>query len=191
VSAENKAPLRKAIFLDRDGVLNEETGFIRRPEDLHLYEFTGRAICKINASDFLAVVITNQSVVARGLITEENLKAIHHYLETELAKEDARLDAIYYCPHHPEAEDIAYRKDCECRKPKAGMLLQAAADLNIDLAQSYFIGDNERDIVAGKTAGCITVGVATGYGLKGATISPDLFFDNLEEAVDAVIGRTT
>lgn len=182
---------QKAIFLDRDGVLNDDTEFIHTPEDFHLYDFTARAVKKINASDYLALVATNQSVVARNLCTEDELRIIHNKLETDLGRERAWLDAIYYCPHHPNKgypdENPAYKIDCGCRKPKPGMLLQGARDFHVDLGQSYMVGDNERDIQAGKSAGCITVGVATGKGLTGTTLLPDYFFTDLEEAVDFIV----
>jgi len=182
---------QKAIFLDRDGVLNEDTDLIHRAEDLKLFDFTARAIQKINKSDYLALIATNQSVVARNLCTEEGLREIHNRMETELGKERAWLDAIYYCPHHPdggyEGENPAYKIDCECRKPKAGMLLQGAEEFHADLRASYMIGDNERDIVAGRTAGCTTVGVATGKGLTGTRVMPDYFFADLEEAVNFIV----
>lgn len=182
---------QKAIFLDRDGVINDDTEFIHRPEDFKLYNHTAKAIRKINQSDFLAVVATNQSVVARNLCTEEELKLIHNKMEQDLGHEHAWIDRIYYCPHHPDKgfpeENEVYKIDCECRKPKPGMLIQGAKEYHIDLSSSYMIGDNERDIAAGKAAGCITVGVATGKGLDSASLLPDYFFSDLAEAVDFII----
>ncbi|MBN2349962.1 MAG: HAD-IIIA family hydrolase [Bacteroidales bacterium] len=182
---------QKAIFLDRDGVLNIEQSFIHKPEDLKLYDFTARSVKKINASDFLSIVITNQSVIARNLCTIEELETIHNKLETELGQSRAKLDAIYYCPHHPDSgfpeENPEFKTDCECRKPKPGLFLKAAGDYNIDLSQSFMIGDSERDILAGKNAGCTTIGVMSGYGIKKTSILPDYFFKNLEEAVDFII----
>lgn len=182
---------QKAIFLDRDGVINDDTELIHRPEDFKLYNHTARAIRKINQSDFLAIVATNQSVVARNLCTEEELKIIHNKMEQDLGHEHAWLDRIYYCPHHPDKgfpeENEVYKIDCECRKPKPGMLIQGAKEYHIDLSSSYMIGDNERDIAAGKAAGCITVGVATGKGLDTTKLLPDYFFNDLKEAVDFII----
>ncbi len=178
---------QKAIFLDRDGVINKETSFIHRPEDLHLYDFTAEAIRKINRSDYLSVVVTNQSVIARNLCTIDELENIHNKLETTLGDQRAKLDAIYYCPHHPDKgfpeENPEYKIDCNCRKPKTGMFLDAAGDYNIDLNRSFMIGDTERDILAGRNAGCKTVGVMTGYGLKKTGVLPDFFFKDLNEAV--------
>jgi D,D-heptose 1,7-bisphosphate phosphatase len=182
---------QKAIFLDRDGVINEEISFISKPEELILYDFTAAALRKINGSDYKAIVVTNQSVIARNLCTLEELKNIHNKMETDLGKEKARLDAIYYCPHHPDkgyaGERSEYKVDCSCRKPKPGMLLDAAADFNLDLSTSFIIGDNDRDVLAGRSAHCTTVGVMTGFGLKRSAVRPDFFFENLAEAVDYII----
>jgi histidinol-phosphate phosphatase family protein len=182
---------QKAIFLDRDGVINEERSFINKPEDLIIFDFTASALCKINQSDYKAIIVSNQSVIARNLCTLEELQVIHNKLETELGKNRAKLDAIYYCPHHPDKgypeERSEYKIDCECRKPKPGMLLEAAADFNLDLSNSFIIGDNDRDIQAGINAGCTTVGVMTGYGLRKSKSLPDFFFENLAEATDFLI----
>lgn len=190
VSYEHK---QKAIFLDRDGVLNEEISFISKPEDLKLYDFTPDAIRRINESDYKAIVVTNQSVIARNLCTWEELKVIHNKLDTELAQHSARLDALYLCPHHPDRgfpeERTEYKIDCLCRKPKPGMLLDAAHAFNLDLSGSYIIGDNDRDIQAGVNAGCSTVGVRTGYGLRKSTVNPDLFFEDLAEAVNYILNE--
>ncbi|MCX7744392.1 MAG: HAD-IIIA family hydrolase [Flavobacteriales bacterium] len=182
---------QKAIFLDRDGVLNDDTEFIHRAEDLVLYADVPEAIRKINQSDYASIVVTNQSVVARNLCSEEYLRVIHNKMETDLGKFGAWLDDIYYCPHHPDKgypdENPNYKIDCNCRKPKPGMLFQAAADYHIDLQKSWMIGDNERDIEAGHAANCKIIGLATGKGLKATTLVPDYFFFTLKEAVDFII----
>lgn len=182
---------QKAIYLDRDGVINKDNHLIHQPEQLELYAFAAEAIKKINRSDYLSVVATNQSVVARNLTTIEGLGEIHKKMETELGNERAKLDAIYYCPHHPDKgypeENPDYKIDCECRKPKPGMLLQAAEKFNIDTSLSYMIGDNGTDIEAGKAAGCTTVGVKTGSGLKKTSTLPDYLFNDLLQAVDFII----
>lgn len=179
---------QNAIFLDRDGVINEEISFISKLKDMKLYPYTAEAIKKINQSEYKAIVITNQSVIARNLCTLEELNSIHNKMDTELGNKKAKIDALYYCPHHPDRgypeERKEYKIECLCRKPQPGMLLDAAFDFNIDLESSFMIGDNERDIQAGKNAGCTTVGVATGYGIKNATLLPDFFFADLNEAVD-------
>jgi histidinol-phosphate phosphatase family protein len=182
---------QKAMFLDRDGVINEEISFIHKPEDLILYNFTSSAIRKINQSGYKAIVITNQSVIARNMCTLEELKVIHNKMETELGKNKAKLDAIYFCPHHPDKgfpeERSEYKIDCLCRKPKPGMLIEAAVDFNLDLSASFMIGDNGRDVEAGRNAGCATVGVRTGYAMKKIKCQPDFLFENLEEAVDYIL----
>lgn len=182
---------QKAVFLDRDGVLNVERSFISRPEDLDIYPYTASALSKINKSGRLAVVVTNQSAVARNLCTEEDVRLIHRKLESEIGKNGAWLDAIYYCPHHPDKgypeENTEYKIDCDCRKPKTGMFVKAAEKYHIALEGSYMIGDSERDVQAGKNAGCITIGVRTGHGIRTTRILPDYFFKNLAEAVDFVL----
>lgn len=158
VSAKNLKNKQKAIFLDRDGTINKYVGFLRNIDDFELIDGVADAIRKINASGYLAVVVTNQPVIARGEVTVPQLQEIHNRMETLLGLEGAYLDAVYYCPHHPhkgyEGEIPELKIDCDCRKPKPGMLLKAAEDFNIDLSQSYMIGDGENDINAGLAAGC-------------------------------------
>ena len=158
VSQRNLSHKQKAIFLDRDGTINRFVGFLTKLDGLELLEGAAEAIKKINDAGYLAIVVTNQPAIARGELDFPELHEIHNKLETLLGKEGAYLDAIYYCPHHTDkgfaGERIAYKCDCACRKPKAGMLLQAAHDFNIDLAQSYMIGDSARDVDAGKNARC-------------------------------------
>lgn len=161
VQAKNLANKQKAIFLDRDGTINKYVGFLRKEEEFELLPGVAEAVKEINKFGYLAVVVTNQPVIARGEITFEGLQTIHNKMETLLGKEGAYLDGIYFCPHHPhsgyEGEVKELKIDCDCRKPKPGMLLKAAEDLNIDLSQSYMVGDGENDIKAGKAAGCKTV----------------------------------
>lgn len=149
---------QKAIFLDRDGTINKYIGFLRNIDDFTLLPGVAQAVKKINESDYLCIVITNQPVIARGEVSIHELNEIHNKMETLLGMEGAYLDAIYYCPHHPhkgyEGERIEYKIECECRKPKPGMLLQAAKDFNIDLGRSWMIGDDDKDIDAGEAAGC-------------------------------------
>ena len=158
IKAKNLKNKQKAIFLDRDGTINKYVGFLRKPEELELAENSAEAIKKINSSGYLAVVITNQPVIARGETTYEELEEIHNKMETLLGQEGAYLDAIYFCPHHPhkgfEGEISELKIDCDCRKPKPGMLLRAAEDLNIELRSSYMIGDSDIDVEAGVNAGC-------------------------------------
>ena len=161
VQAKNLKNKQKAIFLDRDGTLNKYVGFLRKEEEFELIDGVAEAVKKINHSGYLAIVITNQPVIARGEVTFEGLQTIHNKMETLLGKEGAYLDGIYFCPHHPhkgyEGEVPELKIDCDCRKPKPGMLLKAADDFNIDLSQSYMVGDGENDIKAGMAAGCKTV----------------------------------
>ena len=160
VGAKNLTNKQKAVFLDRDGTLNKYVGFLRDIDEFELLSGVCDAIKKINQSGYLAIVVTNQPVIARGEITYEELNEIHNKMETLLGNEGAYIDAIYYCPHHPhkgyEGEIPELKFDCNCRKPKPGMLIQAANDFNIDLSQSWMVGDSDNDIQAGISAGCKT-----------------------------------
>lgn len=157
VHARNLKNKQKAIFLDRDGTINKMVGFVTKPEQFELIEGVAEAIKAINKSGYLAIVVTNQPVIARGDCTFEELQTIHNKMETELGKAGAFVDAIYVCPHHTdkgfEGERPEYKCNCDCRKPKPGLLLQAAKDFNIDLSESYMIGDSHRDVEAGENAG--------------------------------------
>lgn len=156
VARLNRQYPRKAIFLDRDGVINREVNLLNKPEEMELLPGAADAIRYINSKGYLAVVVTNQPVIARNLCSLEELDYIHATLETLLGKEQAYLNGIYYCPHHPDKgypeERPEYKIVCDCRKPKPGMLLKAASDWNIDLSESYMIGDSDRDIQAGLAA---------------------------------------
>ena len=158
VAARNLSKKQKAIFLDRDGTINVYKGFLTKADDLELLSGAAETIKLINSSGYLAIVVSNQPVIARGDCTFEELQTIHNRMETLLGKEGAFLDGIYYCPHHRdkgfEGERSEYKYDCNCRKPNPGLLLQAAKDWNIDLPQSYMIGDRESDVEAGNAAGC-------------------------------------
>ncbi|MGI5100371.1 HAD-IIIA family hydrolase [Treponema vincentii] len=149
---------QKAVFLDRDGTINEENGFISHPDDFILLSDAAEAIKMINQSGYLAIVITNQPVIARGECSFDSLQLIHNKMETELGKSGAFIDGLYFCPHHTdkgfEGERLDYKCICDCRKPKPGLLLQAAEDFNIDMSSSYMVGDSASDLVAGKNAGC-------------------------------------
>lgn len=157
VQAKNLTNKQKAIFLDRDGTINKYVGFLRNIDDFELIEGVAEAIKLINQSGYLAIVVTNQPVIARGEVSWEELNEMHKKMATLLGKEGAYVDGIYICPHHPdkgfEGERPEYKIDCNCRKPKPGLLLQAAKDFNIDLAKSYMIGDSHRDVEAGENAG--------------------------------------
>lgn len=158
VQLKNLANKQKAIFLDRDGTINKYKGFLTKIEDFELIPGVADAIKKINNLGYLVIVITNQPVIARGEVTWCELEKIHNKMETELGNEGAYLDGIYFCPHHPhkgyKGELAELKIDCDCRKPKPGMFFKAANDFNIDLSQSYMIGDSENDIKTGIAAGC-------------------------------------
>ena len=179
---------QKAVFLDRDGTINEYVGFLRSIDQFRLLPGVSEAIAKINASPYLTIVATNQPVIARGEVTFSELEEIHKKMETELGKGGAYLDDIFFCPHHPhkgyegEVEELKF--DCECRKPKIGMLLQAAEKYNIDLASSWYIGDTTMDIQTGKNAGMKTILVQTGEAGKDGKYNaePDFIAGNLMEA---------
>jgi D-glycero-D-manno-heptose 1,7-bisphosphate phosphatase len=153
------------LFIDRDGTINTEVDFLTRPEDLHLIPNAAQAIREANSLGIKVFVITNQSGVARGLMSEDDVRNVHKQLEKLLAQHGARVDAIYYCPHHPEYGSAEYRKECTCRKPKTGMLEQAARDYGVNLRRSFVVGDRCIDMEAGENAGCGTILVLTGYGM--------------------------
>lgn len=166
VAGKNLKRKQKAIFLDRDGTINKYVGFLRDIDEFELLPGVAEAIGKINRSGYLAIVVTNQPVIARGEVGWEELQEIHNKMETLLGLEGVYLDGIYFCPHHPhkgyEGEIPELKFDCDCRKPKPGMLLKAAEDFNIDLSQSWMIGDGENDIKAGEVAGCKTALIGEG-----------------------------
>ena len=161
VEAKNLNKKQKAIFLDRDGTINKYVGFLRSLDEFELIPGVCDAIRRINESGYLAIVVTNQPVIARGEVTEEELKEIHNKMETLLGEQGAYLDAIFYCPHHPhsgfDGEIPSLKINCECRKPKPGLLLKASKRFNIDLSRSWMIGDGENDVMAGKNANCRTI----------------------------------
>ena len=160
VQSKNLKNKQKAVFLDRDGTINKYVGFLRDIDQFELIEGVAEAIKRINASGYLCIVVTNQPVIARGEVTVPQLEEIHNKMETLLGLEGAYIDGLYYCPHHPhkgfEGDIPELKFDCECRKPKPGMLLKAAEDFNIDLSESWMVGDGENDVKAGENAGCKT-----------------------------------
>ena len=157
---------KSAVFLDRDGTLIEGIGYLRRPEEIKIVPSALEAVAKINQNNFLAVVITNQSAIARGWLTEPDLQGLHRLIDEIFQGRGSRLDAFYYCPHHPEIGSRPYRKVCRCRKPKPGLLLRAAEEFNINLQSSYMIGDQLLDAEAGCRAGCQTILVKSGWGSR-------------------------
>ena len=185
VQAKNLINKQKAIFLDRDGTVNKYVGFLRNTEEFELLDGVSEAIKKINSSGYLAIVVTNQPVIARGEVTFAGLEEIHNKMETLLGQDGAYLDGIYFCPHHPhkgyEGEVPELKFDCECRKPKAGMLLKASKDFNIDLSQSWMIGDGENDVLCGKNAGCKTASI-------GQNPSADICGKSLFDCINEIFG---
>ena len=165
VQNRNLKNKQRAIFLDRDGTINKYAGFISDINKFELIDGVADAIKMINHSEFLCIVVTNQPVIARGELTFDELDQIHNKMETLLGNEGAYIDGLYFCPHHPhkgfDGEIPEFKIDCDCRKPKPGMLLKAAEDFNIDLSQSYMIGDSESDMLAGNRAGCKTFLIKT------------------------------
>ena len=187
VSGKNLKNKQKAVFLDRDGTINKYVGFLRNIDDFELIDGVAAAIRKINESGYLAIVVTNQPVIARGEISFDELEEIHNKMETLLGQEGAYLDAIYYCPHHPhkgyEGERPELKIECDCRKPKPGMLFKAAEDFNIDLSQSWMIGDGENDVKAGINAGCRTVLLSDGDECYGQNITMQSLSKLMKESI--------
>jgi len=188
----------RAVFLDRDGTLVEEIEYLTRTQDMRILPGAFQAVTRINESGRLAVVVTNQSAVARGLLSEEAVRELHEVLSAAFAREGARIDAFYYCPHHPEAGGEPYRRACRCRKPSPGLLLQAARELDLDLAASHMIGDKLLDVEAGHRAGCTSLLVRTGYGRQtwdrlrqngsvDPLCRPDFVADGVLQAVEWIL----
>jgi len=156
--------MNKAVFLDRDGTINEEMGYINHLSRFKMFDFAPEAIRLLNESGFKVFVVTNQSGVARGYFDEKLVKKIHQNLIEKIKKAGAHIDEIYYCPHHPQEGQGPYRIDCECRKPKTGMIQKAKEAFNLDMSQSFMIGDRYKDVEFGRKAGMKTIMVLTGYG---------------------------
>jgi D-glycero-D-manno-heptose 1,7-bisphosphate phosphatase len=181
-----------AVFLDRDGTLIEESGYLDRLERLTLFPFTVDAVRLLNRTGWPVIVISNQSGIGRGLVRESFVGEAHAHLADRLAAAGARIDAFFYCPHHPEATLPAYRARCDCRKPAPGMLLAAAGQLDVDLSRSVVVGDRWEDVGAARSVGARAVLVRTGYGgVAEANARPDLradwIADNLIAAVSWIL----
>jgi len=187
-------PLLPAVFLDRDGTLNEEVGYLNHIDRLRLFPWTAEAIRKLNRAGVPAVVVTNQSGIGHGYFPEELVRQVHARIVEQLALQEARIDAFCYCPHHPGARIDAYRVECRCRKPAPGMVEQAARDLRLDPHRSYVVGDTGRDLELAFNVGARAVLVMTGYG-RGMyqyrrhewPRQPDLLVANVLEAVDRIL----
>lgn len=184
--------MRRAVFLDRDGTLLEETNYVRDLERLVFFPFSVDAVRLLNRADFAVVVVTNQAGIARGIVEESFVARAHAFITERLAQGGARIDAYYYCPHHPMGIVEQYRRACECRKPEPGMLKKAAADLGLDLTRSFVVGDKLHDLEAGHAVGAHGVLVRTGYGRKDEAlpdrrVQPAAIVDNLMGAVSWIL----
>jgi len=187
---------RRAIFMDRDGTVSQEVGYLTHVDRYALLPRSVEAIRRVNASGFAAFLVTNQSGVARGLFTEELVQQVHRRLEDWLDEAGTHLDGIYYCPHHPREGGSVWTTVCDCRKPRPGLLRQAAAEHGIDLSSSYMIGDSGRDLGAGAAVGATSVLVLTGYGRgeleyrRGLwTAEPAYVAEDLLDAVEWILAR--
>ena len=184
-----KAGTRKAVFIDRDGTINIERGYIIDPQEIELVSTAGASICALNRQGIPVIVITNQAAIGKGLLTTETFEQINEKLWNDLQAFQTHYNALYYCPHNPEMT-----ADCPCRKPKPGLLLQAAQDFNVDLTASYMIGDKAADVAAGHLSGCKTVLLQTRYTSKqdrvlsnDFTPPPDFICDTLAESVEWIL----
>ncbi len=186
---------KRAVFLDRDGTINKDVGYPNSYSMLEIFPYSFEAIRKINRAGLLAVIVTNQSGIGRGFIEEKNLHDIHRKLGLDFARENVRIDGIYFCPHYENSESPEYRKDCSCRKPNPGMAQQAVRDLNIDTAKSYMVGDKVEDILFGININATPILVLTGFGptslpkLRTKGIEPAYVAHNLLDAVNWIIKK--
>ena len=185
---------RPAVFFDRDGTLNVDVGYLTHLDQLRLLPRAAAAVRMVNEAGWLAILATNQAGVARKYFPEWMIGKVHERLQEELAKKGARLDAVYYCPHLPDADEPAYRKDCPMRKPHPGMLLKAAEEHGVDLARSFMLGDKYSDLQAGWAAGCRSILLLTGYGrgereLRGKSWprQPDGVAEDAHHAVETIL----
>jgi len=177
--------MNKAVFLDRDGTIIEDTNYLNSPTKIKFLPGAIDAIRKINQSGFKTVIISNQAGVAKGKITPDELVLVDEAFIETISKEKGRIDAGYYCPHHPD-----FGSDCDCRKPKPGMILKAAKDYQIDLKQSYMIGDKDIDVECGQNAGTKSIRILSNYELS-SSLKPDYFAKDLKEAVEWIIKDST
>ena len=182
-----------AVFLDRDGVINEEVEYLHSPEQLRMIPHAAQAIRKLNERAIPVIVVTNQAGIARGYFSEAQVVVVHHALAALLNQAGAHVDRFYYCPHHPTEGFLPYRVQCSCRKPQPGLLFQAAKDLNLELSHCYLIGDKVSDLEAGWHAGCQTILVQTGYGAQvwqewSETFQPRRVARDLLDAVEWILG---
>jgi len=183
---------RPAVFLDRDGTLVEEAGYLDRLERLVFFPYSVDAVRLLNRAGLAVVIVTNQAGIARGIFKESFVGEAHRHIAERLSAGGARVDGFYYCPHHPEAVIEAYRQSCDCRKPQPGLLKRAASDLDIALDQSFVVGDRWHDLEAGQRVGARGVLVRTGYGKTEeaaghSVVTPSAIVDNVMEAVSWIL----
>jgi len=184
---------RLAVFVDRDGTITEEMGYLKEPEKLRLIPRSAEAIKLLNRRRMPVIVVSNQSGVARGYFTEKTVRETHQKLKELLTEKGAHLDSIYYCPHHSKFGSPKYRKNCNCRKPKPGMLLKAARRFNLDLKKGYVIGDKVEDIKLARKVGARGILVLTGYGRKSKSkkLNPDHTAKDLYHAVQWILKKVS
>lgn len=187
---------RRAVFIDRDGTISEEVGYVNHPSRYRVFPYSAQAIKLLNDAGWLAILVTNQAGVARGYFAEEMIGTVHNILTQELERGGARLDAIYFCPHHPTIGDPPYRFDCDCRKPKPGLIRRAVAEFRIDSARSWMVGDRYSDTELARNAGVRAACVLSGYGRgewehqrRAWRHQPDAVAENLLEAVEIIIAE--
>jgi D-glycero-D-manno-heptose 1,7-bisphosphate phosphatase len=185
---------QRAVFIDRDGTISEEVGYINHVSRFRLFPYAPAAIKHLNENGWLAIVITNQAGVARGYFSEDTIQAVHDAMTNELKSNGAQLDAVYYCAHHPSVGEPPYRFDCDCRKPKPGLISRAAKNFDIDLKESWMVGDRYSDVELARNAGVKSMFVLSGYG-RGEwehqraswAEQPDLVAEDLLEAVRLIV----
>jgi D-glycero-D-manno-heptose 1,7-bisphosphate phosphatase len=188
-----------AVFIDRDGVLIEEVHLLTKPHQVRIVKGAAAAVNALQSASFEVIVVSNQTVIARGLATENDVEAVHERIQQELVSAGAApVSAYYFCPHHPNATLPEYRENCQCRKPRPGLLHQAASERGIDLSQSFMVGDRITDIIAGQAAGCTTILVQSGRHLDppiqspdpiNLTTRPDLECHDLMQAANWILGK--
>jgi D-glycero-D-manno-heptose 1,7-bisphosphate phosphatase len=188
--------MKRAVFIDRDGTISEEVGYINHASRFRLFPYSAPAIKHLNENGWLAIVITNQAGVARGYFSEDMIHTVHERMTKELESNGAKLDAIYYCSHHPSVGEPPYRFDCDCRKPKPGLISHAAKDFAIDLSESWMVGDRHSDVELARNAGVKSMFVMSGYGRgewehqrENWVAQPDAVAENLLEAVRTIANQ--
>jgi D-glycero-D-manno-heptose 1,7-bisphosphate phosphatase len=188
--------MKRAVFIDRDGTISEEVGYINHPSRFRLFPYAAEAIQHLNDNGWLAILVTNQAGVARGYFSEQMIQTVHAAMTADLEMNGAKLDAIYYCAHHPSVGEPPYRLDCDCRKPKHGLITQATQDFDIDISNSWMVGDRYSDLELARNAGLKSAFVLSGYGrgeweYQRASWNgdPDLVAENLLEAVQLIVSK--